>query len=47
VLAILREESPVVNPPGTFTLQPGDRLLALGTREQLTRLEQLVGSSIP
>jgi voltage-gated potassium channel len=47
VLAILREESPVVNPPGTFTLQSGDRLLALGTREQLTRLEQLVGSSIP
>jgi voltage-gated potassium channel len=42
VLAILREGSPLVNPPGTFTLQPGDRLLALGTREQLTLLEQRV-----
>jgi voltage-gated potassium channel len=42
VLAILREGSPLVNPPGTFTLEPGDRLLALGTREQLTRLEQRV-----
>lgn len=42
VLAILREGSPLVNPPGTFTLQAGDQLLALGTREQLTRLERLV-----
>jgi voltage-gated potassium channel len=45
VLAILREGSPLVNPPGTFTLQSGDRLLALGTREQLTRLEQLVSAT--
>jgi len=46
VLAILREGSPLVNPPGTFTLQTGDGLLALGTREQLTRLERLVTSGL-
>jgi K+/H+ antiporter YhaU regulatory subunit KhtT len=44
VLAILREGTPLVNPPGTLALQPGDQLLALGTREQLARLERLVTS---
>ena len=44
VLAILRESTPLVNPPGTLALQPGDQLLALGTREQLARLERLVSS---
>ena len=42
ILAILREGNPLVNPPGNFALQPGDQLLALGTREQLARLERLV-----
>jgi voltage-gated potassium channel len=42
ILAILREGTPVVNPPGHFVLQPADHLLALGTREQLARLERLV-----
>jgi voltage-gated potassium channel len=42
VLAILRDGSPLVNPPGTLALQPGDQLLALGTSEQLARLERLV-----
>jgi voltage-gated potassium channel len=42
ILAILREGSPLVNPPGTFLLQTGDQLLALGTGEQLARLERLV-----
>ena len=42
VLAILRDGAPLVNPPGTLVLQPGDQLLALGTREQLARLENLV-----
>jgi voltage-gated potassium channel len=42
VLAILREGSPLVNPAGSLTLEPGDRLLALGTRDQLARLERLV-----
>ena len=42
VLAVLREGTPLVNPPGTLALQPGDQLLALGTREQLARLESLV-----
>jgi voltage-gated potassium channel len=41
VLAILREGSPLVNPPETFVLQTGDQLLALGTREQLALLERL------
>lgn len=44
VLAVLREGSPLVNPAGTLALQPGDQLLALGTREQLTRLERLIAS---
>jgi voltage-gated potassium channel len=42
VLAILRDGSPLVNPSGTLALQPGDQFLALGTREQLARLERLV-----
>jgi voltage-gated potassium channel len=42
VLAILREGTPLANPPGSLALQPGDQLLALGTREQLARLELLV-----
>jgi voltage-gated potassium channel len=46
VLAILREGSPLVNPPGTFALQPGDHLLALGTREQLARLEHLITARV-
>jgi voltage-gated potassium channel len=45
ILAVLREGSPIVNPPGAFALQPGDQLLALGTRAQLTRLEPLVAAS--
>jgi voltage-gated potassium channel len=42
VLAILRDGTPVVNPPGDFVLQPADHLLALGTRDQLARLERVV-----
>jgi voltage-gated potassium channel len=42
ILAVLRDGSPLVNPAGTLALEPGDRLLALGTREQLARLERLV-----
>jgi voltage-gated potassium channel len=42
VLALLREGSPLVNPPGHLVLQPADHLLALGTSEQLARLERLV-----
>jgi voltage-gated potassium channel len=42
ILAVLREGSPLVNPPGTLTVEPGDQLLALGTREQLASLERLV-----
>jgi voltage-gated potassium channel len=42
VLAILRDGTPAVNPPGHFVLQPTDHILALGTREQLARLDRLV-----
>jgi voltage-gated potassium channel len=47
VLAILREGTPLVNPPGTFGLQTGDQLLALGTRAQLTLLERLLTAGTP
>jgi voltage-gated potassium channel len=47
VLAVLRDGSPLVNPPGHFTLQPGDQLLALGTREQLAGLERLIAAGSP
>jgi K+/H+ antiporter YhaU regulatory subunit KhtT len=42
VLAIMRDGNPVVNPPGDMTLPAGDRLLALGTREQLARVERVL-----
>jgi voltage-gated potassium channel len=42
VLAIMRDGNPVVNPPGDMALAAGDRLLALGTREQLARVERVL-----
>jgi voltage-gated potassium channel len=42
VLAIMRDGTPMVNPPGDLTLVAGDRLLALGTREQLERIERVL-----
>jgi voltage-gated potassium channel len=42
VLAILREGNPIASPPGDLALAKGDQLLALGTREQLARLEALI-----
>ena len=33
VLAIMRDGNPVVNPPGDMALAAGDRLLAMGTRD--------------
>ena len=44
VLAVLRDGAPFANPPPDLTLQAGDRLLALGTREQLARLENAIAS---
>src|SRR5262245_1826234 len=44
VLAVLREGSPLANPPPDLTLRAGDRLLALGTRDQLDRLEKLIAA---
>jgi voltage-gated potassium channel len=43
VLAILREGTPLVNPGSELVLNAGDRLLALGTADQLERLERLLG----
>ena len=42
VLAILREGAPIANPPGDLVIRAGDRLLALGTGDQLERLEKLI-----
>ena len=42
VLAIMRDGNPVVNPPGDMSLARGDRLLVLGTRDQLERVERVL-----
>jgi len=42
VLAVLRAGAPIPNPPADLALQAEDRLLALGTAEQLRRMEQLI-----
>ena len=44
ILAILREGNPLVSPAGDFVLAKGDQLLALGTREQLARLDRLISA---
>ena len=44
ILAILRDGSPLVGPLGDFALSPGDQLLALGTGEQLARLDRLIAA---
>ena len=44
ILAVLREGAPIPNPPPDLTLMAGDRLLALGTGDQLERLEKLIAS---
>ena len=38
----MRDGNPVVNPPGDMALAAGDSLLALGTREQLARVERVL-----
>ena len=45
VLAIIRDSNPIVNPGGDFALAGGDRLLALGTRDQLERVERVLASA--
>jgi K+/H+ antiporter YhaU regulatory subunit KhtT len=44
VLAVLRDGAPITNPPPDLTLRTGDRFLALGTSDQLERLEKLIAS---
>jgi voltage-gated potassium channel len=42
VLVVFRGAQPIANSGAELVLAPGDRLLALGTVEQLDRLENLV-----
>ena len=42
VLAVLRDGNPMVNPAGDTALAAGDRVLALGTRDQLEKVEQVL-----
>jgi len=44
VLAVMRDGTPIASPPGDFALGKGDRLLALGTGEQLARLDELISA---
>jgi voltage-gated potassium channel len=44
ILAILRGGNPLVNPPGDFVIARGDQFLALGTKEQLARLERIIAT---
>jgi len=44
ILAILRDGSPLVSPPGDLALARGDQLLALGTAEQLGKLDRLIAA---
>ncbi|WP_336360434.1 cation:proton antiporter regulatory subunit [Haladaptatus sp. ZSTT2] len=45
VIAIQRAEDTIPNPdPETTTIEPGDYLVALGTREQVTALNQLLSA---
>jgi len=44
VLAIIRDGTPIVNPGGDLALAGGDRLLALGTRDQLERVERVLAT---
>lgn len=44
ILVVLRDGTPTANPPPDLTLVAGDRLLALGTGDQLERLEKLIAS---
>lgn len=45
IMAVVRAGNPLVNPPATLALEAGDRILALGTAEQLERLERRVGGA--
>ena len=47
ILAILRGGNPLASPPGDFVVAAGDRFLALGTTEQLARLESVIASGRP
>ena len=42
VLAILRDGNPMASPPGDLALAAADHLLALGTGDQLRRLEKMI-----
>jgi voltage-gated potassium channel len=41
IIAVIRDGKPIANPGGEFTVRSGDRMLALGTREQLSHVEEV------
>lgn len=41
IIAVIRDGKPIANPGGEFVIAAGDRLLALGTREQLAHIERV------
>ena len=44
VLAVMRDGTPLVNPAGDLVLMRGDQLLAIGTGQQLARLDRLIAT---
>ena len=46
ILAIKEDEKLITNPGGDFLLQPGQVLIAFGSKEQLTTLNGLLGNLV-
>ena len=46
ILAIKEDEKLITNPGGDFLLQPGQVLIAFGSKEQLTTLNRLLGNLV-
>ena len=46
ILAMKEDEKLITNPGGDFLLQPGQVLIAFGSKEQLTTLNRLLGNLV-
>ena len=46
ILAIKEDQKLITNPGGDFLLQPGQVLIAFGSKEQLTTLNRLLGNLV-
>ena len=46
ILAIKEDEKLITNPGGDFLLQPGQVLIAFGSKEQLTTFNRLLGNLV-